>query len=239
MGRAEESRTLFWSESTDERKLTTAFCAMLLERIRAGDFLGPGVEVTLNSDFDSICHAVDLVLEFPTADPRAMHLGLSVEVAYPAAEPWDPFDETRAEIDRDELAEVKYFESREGWLKLELPRAHVLVDVASVGGMLQPWLDGVLQLKGGMEQRLIVRSIATQLAAYSTYAEANGRSHAREELRRVSAEVSQRIESMPAPDGDEDGGQTGARLQELHERLRGLFCRAPDETEESESLLDN
>jgi hypothetical protein len=53
MGRSEEDRTLFWSESSAERKLSLAFCAMLLDGARAGDFLGPDVELTLTSDFDS------------------------------------------------------------------------------------------------------------------------------------------------------------------------------------------
>lgn len=109
-------------------------------------------------------------LRYP--DGTANHIAVSVEAALPGREPWDPFDQVRIELDRDELAPVQYFEPEflglKGWT--QAPRVYLVLSTQLPLAVVSEWEAGILRLSGTRTQMVLLRTILDQLAAFERFA---------------------------------------------------------------------
>ncbi|MCZ7652504.1 MAG: hypothetical protein M5U13_15585 [Thermoanaerobaculia bacterium] len=161
--------------------------AILLERTDAGELFPGEIKAYPTAEFDSLFAGVDCVLEFRRGDRTALHLGLCMEAVVEGEDVWDPFDETREELERDALASVTYFHSE--WLNfmgtITLPRLLVALDAKSIADMLKPWQKQTGWFPGSQGRATIVQSILAQLAVQEAFAERAGAPQSLARLREV------------------------------------------------------
>jgi len=224
MGTLDDRRALYLHEDRDERRLTEIFRALVYERAKAGDFLGADVGAILTAEFDSVMNGVDLVLELRHPDRTASHLAASVEVVVPWSAPWDPLDQVRSELERDEVAPVKYFESR--WLgykgPLRAPRVHLGISAARLLDLLPDWQADSLRLSGSAAHRGLLLGTVNQLAVYGRFAEVRERKDSLSRIRAVRDDVEKILETLGMREAIEDEGAE-EDVSELNRRLFEVF----------------
>lgn len=222
MGTLEDPRAMVVSRERDDRKLSEILRAQVFDHVRSGEFLGPEVGAILTSEFDSVLHGVDCVLELRHADRTANHLAVSFEVTVPGQEPWDPFDQIRSELERDEVAPVKYFHSEwlghKGWL--HAPRVHLALPMSRLLAELREQEEG-LRVAGALSRRILLRTIAGQLAVFERFALVRNREAALGQLRRARADFSARLDALgvsallKAGEADREVADVARRLFEV------------------------
>lgn len=224
MGRCGELRTLFFPEYEPQHRLAMILIAILLERTDAGELFPGEIKAYPTAEFDSLFAGVDCVLEFRRGDRTALHLGLCMEAVVEGEDVWDPFDETREELERDALASVTYFHSE--WLNfmgtITLPRLLVALDAKSIADMLKPWQEQTGWFPGSQGRATIVQSILAQLAVQEAFAERAGAPQSLARLREVRSELHGRLTSL-ATQPETSGEWPEAAPAGIHRRLLEVF----------------
>jgi len=223
MGTLEDRRAMVLPEDSDQRRLTETFRAQVCEHARSGGFLGPEVGAILTTEFDRVVHGVDCVLELRHADGTANHLAVSFEVTAFGQKPWDPFDQIRAELERDELAPVKHFHSE--WLDykggLRAPRVHLAFPESRHPIELSLWEAGIGRMVGSATHRILLRTMAYQLVCFERFAAVRRRDAALEHLQQTRIDFARRLdaigfrEDLEAEDLNPGDGHVVSRLCEV------------------------
>ena len=161
------------SESTF--KASEVFEAIVFEQVELSNWLGDHAETIRTSEFDDIVNGVDLVVEF-TEDSSTNHLALGVDVTFGTTSIGKKFDRIRKEIDADNLATVKYFESHgfKGSLR-QLPRVVIGVERDTVIALAGLWSRQEKKKLGNhFVKDIIMQEIERQLRTFLVYAQSNG-----------------------------------------------------------------
>jgi len=161
-------------QQEETHKLATVFEGIMFEHGELSDWFGPDVETKKTSRYDDIRNGVDTVIEFADEEKNPMsHLALAVDVTF-SSNTQDKFDRIRREIESDELAQVKYFDSRSRE-PLLAPRFVVGADPRTVKELGELWIEGKKRELGGHRVQLqILEEILYQAEAFGAYAEKQG-----------------------------------------------------------------
>lgn len=151
--------------------------AILYEHTELSDWLGPNAKTIRPSEYDDIVNGIDLIVEFESED-AAQHLALGVDITFGSMSMAKKFDRIHKEIEGDDLARVKYFESHgfKGELK-QLPRIVIGVEKETVIELASLWMRHKNKELGAHKTKeIIVEEIKMQLKTFLAYA----RSHQKE-----------------------------------------------------------
>ncbi len=161
-------------EQKEQKKFAKILEAMLNELIELYDWLGPDATTITTSDFDDMRNGIDMVAEFrDKKEKSASHLALAVDVTF-ANEIGKKIERIQREIERGELASVKYFESEFLEQKGELPNIPRVViggDVDTIKSLGMLWLaEDKKTLAVHEMQKVILVEIRMQLEVFAKYA---------------------------------------------------------------------
>lgn len=153
--------------------------AIILQEAELSDWFGPHASTIKTSEFDDFINGVDLTVEFNEPQRSASHLALAVDGTFGATTISKKFDRIKAEIDRGELATIKYFESQNSSFKGRLsfvPRVVIGVDKEALLRLAGMWtLEEKKELAAHPISQLILLQTHAQLRAFAAYAERNGK----------------------------------------------------------------
>lgn len=162
-------------ETDETQKASEVFEAIVFEQVELSNWLGDHAETIRTSEFDDIVNGVDLVVEF-SEDNSTNHLALGVDVTFGTMSIGKKFDRIRKEIDADNLATVKYFESHgfKGSLR-QLPRVVIGVERDTVIALAGLWSrQEKTKLGNHFVKDILIQEIERQLRTYLVYAQSNG-----------------------------------------------------------------
>ena len=165
-------------EKREQKKFAKILEAMLNELIELYDWLGPNATIITTSDFDDIKNGVDMVAEFRDEEEQsASHLALAVDVTF-ASEIGKKIDRIKREIERGEMASIRYFESEFLESKGELPnipRVVIGIDTDTITNLGALWLaEDKKALAVHEMQKVILVEIRMQLEVFAKYARTKG-----------------------------------------------------------------
>ncbi len=161
------------SEQGELRKLAKIFEAIVHEQAEMSNWLGEDAHTIRPSEFDDIANGVDSIVEFQQGDTAASHLALAIDVTF-NSQAEDKLRRIKKEIEQGEMSHIRYFESEFMGFRGELsqvPRVIIGADRKAVGELVEMWMEGGPRaLADHPIQQQIVREIAMQLEAFSSYA---------------------------------------------------------------------
>ncbi|MCF7816000.1 MAG: hypothetical protein K9M10_03880 [Candidatus Pacebacteria bacterium] len=160
----------------ETQKASDVFEALVYEQIELSDWLGPNVETVRTSEFDDIVNGIDLIAEFNSEDNTSSHLALGVDITFGSGCIEKKFNRIKKEIENDNLATAKYFESHnfKGSLK-QLPRVVIGVEKDTVIALAGLWSRQEKQkLATHFVKDVIVQEIEKQLRVFLIYAKSIG-----------------------------------------------------------------
>jgi hypothetical protein len=154
-------------------KLAAVFEAVLHEEAELSEWLGPNVTTIKTSDFDDIVNGVDSVAEIREGEAGTSHLAFAIDVTFDENTE-KKFERIKQEIDKGELAKVKYFFSQDtgfmGSLNM-VPRVVVGAEPKTVEELSELWLERNNKVLGSHQiQFQILEEILIQLEAFEQYA---------------------------------------------------------------------
>ncbi len=159
-------------------KLATVFEAIVHDQVELNEWFGENVNTIKTSRFDDIRNGVDSVAEFREGVVATSHLAFAIDVTF-SGDTEKKFERIREEIERGELARVKYFVSERTGFIGELrtvPRVVVGADVRTVKQLSELWLErDNKSLAKHPIQLQILEEISSQLEAFRNYAEKKGK----------------------------------------------------------------
>jgi hypothetical protein len=159
-------------ENSESKSASEIFEALVLQHTELSDWLGPNAETIRTSEFDDIINGVDLVLEF-NENQSTKHLALGVDITFGSLSMQKKFERIKMEIEKDELAVVKYFRAHgyEGSLK-QLPRVVIGVDIDKVINLAGLWeRHDNKALQNHITKDIIAEEIEKQLRTFLVYAQ--------------------------------------------------------------------
>lgn len=174
----ERLRKGFEYNNTD--KTAEVLEAIVYENIELSDWLGPHAETTCTSDFDDYFNGVDIVTEFDDHTTSPSHLALAIDVTFSQKDTDNKFSRIYREIKKDNLAEIKYFESHgiKGSLR-QVPRVILGIEPERVMELAGLWHNNKKRELGEHPvKHLFIEEIVTQLEAFSELADKLGSSKA-------------------------------------------------------------
>jgi len=146
---------------------------MIFENAELSNWFGDNASTNKTSRYDDIVNGVDMVMEFDL-DDGASHLALGVDVTF---SPWmeEKLQRIKDEINKNQLAKIKYFQSENLGFKgqLEAPRVVIGIDIDTVKKTSETWIDPKQKKEMAKHeiQLLIIEEIRMQLEAFRNYAE--------------------------------------------------------------------
>lgn len=160
-------------EQKEVQKLATILEAIIHEHAELSDWLGPDAHTIKPSRYDDIKNGVDSVVEFQESESSASHLALAIDATF-SPDVQKKFERIKNEIDRGELARVKYFASEHLGVRGELakiPRVVIGADAKTVRELAELWLERDNRaLARHPVQFQIIEEIVAQLDAFHDYA---------------------------------------------------------------------
>ena len=190
----EEMKSIFSESNTKEEKISLKFAtvleAIIDQHTTLSNWLGERAHSRQASDFDNYKNGI----EFETEQPESTsHLGLAMDVTF-SNNLSKKISRIKDEIDKDELPEIKYFESEiedsissQGRVR-DLPRVIIAFDTKSLSELAALWIQGKnSELGNHPAQILITEEILLQLKTYREYAQANNQ---RKIVRRYDRSIS-------------------------------------------------
>jgi len=163
-------------ENDESKKAAEVLEAIIYLHSELSEWLGPNVETIRPTEYDDIVNKVDLIAEF-NSENSPKHLALGVDVTFGSNSLMDKINGIKNEIDRDELAKVKYFESHGfiGSLR-QVPRVVVGVEKDTVIELAGLWMRKENKQLGDHPARnIIMTQIIEQLTTFRNYAEHHGK----------------------------------------------------------------
>jgi len=161
------------------RKIARGFEAVILQS-DANEWFGPDAEMLIPSRYDDIKNGVDGIVEF-NHEQSFSHLVLAVDMVSSnnTETIGRKLENIKNDIQKNNLAKVKYFESEQLKLKGEMtdiPRVVIGADRKTVQGLLSLFAEGKnKELAGHYMQMQMLREIQMQLESFSKFADAEGK----------------------------------------------------------------
>lgn len=157
-------------------ELATVFEGIIHEQAELNEWLGPEVTTIKTSRYDDIKNGVDSVAEFREGPIATSHLAFAIDITF-SGDTTKKFNRIREEIDRGELARVKYFVSEHTGFMGELgkiPRVVVGADIRTLKELSELWLERDNKaLAAHPIQFQILEEVLIQLEAFEKYATRN------------------------------------------------------------------
>lgn len=178
---------------TETKKAAEVLEAIIYQHTELSDWFGQTAETIKTSEFDDIINAVDLVVQFNEEDNPSGHLALGVDVTFGTTSIHKKFERIRHEIEKDKLAQVKYFESHnfKGSLQ-QIPRVVLGVEIEGVKELAALWIhDNKKQLAEHPVRAVLLREIKEQLGVFLKFAERKKSPNAIRSYRQALALVNQ------------------------------------------------
>lgn len=153
--------------------------AILYEHTELSDWLGPNAKTIRPSEYDDIVNGIDLIVEFESED-ATQHLALGVDITFGSISMTKKFDRIHREIEEDDLARIKYFESHgfKGSLK-QLPRVVIGVEKETVIELASLWMRHKNRELGTHKTKdIVVEEIKEQLKTFLAFARAHKKENA-------------------------------------------------------------
>ena len=165
------------------QKIAHAFEGVMLQA-DSNEWLGPGVEIIIPSRYDDVVNGIDGIAEFHD-EGYFSHLALGMDVT--SSERIEKkLARVKSEIEKGELAKIRYFESESMHFKGEkknIPRVIVGADRQTVYDLTLLWSEGKMaELSQHHMQIQMLSEIHHQLEAYTAYARTDGEATQREKL---------------------------------------------------------
>jgi hypothetical protein len=161
-------------DTEERRRLAVVFEAIFHEQAELSEWLGPEAYTRKTSPYDDYKNGVDAVVEFIQEQGGISHLALAIDVTY-SRDTSKKLHRIKSEIERGQLAQVKYYVSDEIGFRGELvriPRVIVGVDAETIRQLSELWLErDQTYLAEHYIQFQILEEIQMQLVAYKQYAE--------------------------------------------------------------------
>jgi hypothetical protein len=143
----QEKENIFHEQMTPQTakllQLAEILEAIIFEAIEQQNWFGENAFTIKTSRFDDIKNGIDTVVEFVEEDSSASHLALAVDATF-NQDLDKKFDRIKGEIDRGELATIKYFISDNMHFRGELkniPRAVVGAEVKTIKELARLWIE--------------------------------------------------------------------------------------------------
>ncbi len=162
-------------QSKEQKKVADIFEAIILWNGEQSDWFGPNAMTMKTSRFDDYVNGVDAIVEFQGNEVgTASYVGLATDITF-STDTTTKFDRLRGQIDRGELAKVKYFHSEHmsmhGQLS-NLPEVVVGADRKMVLELAEMWAEKRFQeLAEHRMQIMMLLQIQEQLITFAQYAE--------------------------------------------------------------------
>ncbi|MBI5732466.1 hypothetical protein HY967_00705 [Candidatus Jorgensenbacteria bacterium] len=161
-------------EQEKVQKLATIFEATIHEHAEQSEWFGPDAFTIKTSRYDDIQNGVDSIAEFRENEMSASYLGLAIDVTM-SAEMGKKFERIRQEIERGELAKIKYFHSEHMNIRGELtkvPRVVIGATAQTIKQLAELSLEKNMKaLANHPIQFQILEEMMAQLEAFKKYAE--------------------------------------------------------------------
>jgi hypothetical protein len=165
-------------ETQEALALSRVFEAIIHLHAELSDWFGPRAHTIRASRYDDLKNGVDEIMECQLGRGAAAHLALAIDVTF-SPNIRDKFERIREEIDRGELATVKYFHSEYMHFRGQLsnvPRVIIGADCRTVKELADLWLNDKKRKLGEHQiQFQILEEILSQLKTFRAYAEQRGK----------------------------------------------------------------
>jgi len=183
LAEVERLESLFKSKDTkdgvEQKKVADIFEASVLWNGEQSNWLGENAVTIKTSRYDDYVNGVDAVIEFQGTEPRmASYLGIAADVTF-STDTTKKFDRLKSQIDKGELAKVKYFHSEHmnihGQLS-KLPAVILGMDKSMVLELAELQAEKKFKELGSHRaQIMILEQIKAQFTTYSKYADSIGK----------------------------------------------------------------
>lgn len=205
------------------QKASEVFEAIVFEQVELSDWLGANAQTIRPSEFDDIVNGVDLIVEF-SEDSSTNHLALGVDITFGTTTIGKKFERIKKEIDIDNLAEVKYFESHgfKGSLR-QLPRVVIGVERDTVIALAGLWSrQEKAKLGSHFVKDILIQEIEKQLRTFLVYAQNSGAVSAVKSYTKALGTIKDIQEKSPLNTTDKDRQEAVAKdrvFQEIKKQL--------------------
>jgi|SRR3989344_5283025 len=165
--------------SRELKKIAEIFEAIVLENGELANWFGGNAFTIKTSKYDDYENGVDAVIEFRGEDPgTASYLGLAADITF-SSDTTQKFDRLREQIEKGELAKVKYFHSEHmnihGQLS-KLPEVIIGADRKTVLELADLWMENEKKVLAEHKiQIMILEQVRAQLETFALYAQHMGK----------------------------------------------------------------
>lgn len=191
-------------------KLATVFEAILHEHGEQSNWFGETAVTIKTSSFDDIANGVDEIIEFEEKATSPSYLALAVDATY-STFPDHKLQKIKEEIDRGELAQVKYAVIENIGFRGELnkvPRVVIGMSARTVNELAELWLSKDTKgLANHPVQIQILEEVLMQAQAFRKYAESKGQSEIARKYEKTEAIIKSVIEQKKTQKGFVDSGR--------------------------------
>ncbi|MBL7045512.1 MAG: hypothetical protein ISR99_00560 [Parcubacteria group bacterium] len=161
-------------EDDDNKKVATVLEAMVAEQIDNGWF-GSSIRTAKHSRFDDYRNGVDIVAEIEdrVAEEEAKKLAIAIDATYGVGTSKMKISKILEDIDKGELANIKYYQSSKGEQipNQKMPKFVVGADRATVERLSVLWTkDNLAELNIHPAQRMMLEQIKKQAEVFNKYA---------------------------------------------------------------------
>ncbi len=158
----------------EPKRMATVFEALVCEQINENMWFGGNGRMTPASKYDDYENGVDGILNILESG-RNNFLALGIDVTFSGKQMEEKIDNIVSQIDRNEMATVKYFVMPDGTYKGELrrvPRIVLAAEVGSVKQLAEQWAAGENQklFKNHWMQFQLLEMAIKQCEAFGSYA---------------------------------------------------------------------
>lgn len=165
--------------SPDAAKKTAEVFEAIMLTGELHNWFGGSAETIKTSRFDDIFNGTDMIIEFEEISRRFSHLGVAVDVTFGTTSLEKKFSRIKNEIDRGELAKIKYFYSQKEHFRGErsnIPRVIIGVEHTKVVELAALWLRKENKILANHPvQHLILEEMALQLEILKNYCKKTGK----------------------------------------------------------------
>lgn len=227
LGRIEDVKSRFDNE-VGTKMAADILEAVMYEQTELSNWFGEHASTLKTSEYDDIMNGVDLVIEFNEPRRSATHLALGVDATFGVGAVNKKFRRIKGEIEKGELATIKYFQSGNSNFKgriSNVPRVVVGTERDTVLRLASLWTEGEKrQLAEHPIQRLILEQTYSQLVAFSDYATRKKQHHLQSSYEHGIALAEEALrDKRKIPLGELENDRVNAEMSRELEMFRGSF----------------
>lgn len=177
-------------EHDDSQKPAEVFEAIMLHQGELSNWFGQHAETIKTSRYDDVFNGIDIIVEFENTTAKELsHLGVAVDVTFGTTGLQKKIERIKKEIDRGELARVKYFYSEKEGVRepRDVARVVVGIELNQVVELAALWLQqknfqykeirskANHALAAHPASRAMLEEISLQLERFKDYANKNNK----------------------------------------------------------------